>query len=267
MWTHPLDFLPQCAQPLSSSPHLLLSSYTAATHSDLQLETCSSFIFYWPMVHKWKTMFLLTQSVQINPLSAHITPPVTPSLSPGTLPLGESGCIPEHLPFLQTSSVPTQATPQSTHSTPFAFSGSTSKTRKVCFAPPPSSPSSDRWSTEEDNDVHSPFYDEYSTHLFDNYDGSGPSSSSRGNHSHYQGNILLDGLANDINSLIFGLNDTTVLLRPHVHWVWPVTLRVHLEIGSAMMGTCDQVHRRATAAKAFGYCNSQRCGKCEFEGL
>ena len=169
------------------------------------------------MVHKWKTVSLLIQSVQIDPLSAHITPSITLLLSPGILPLGKSGCISEHLPFIKTSSVPIQSTPQSAHSTSSAPSGSTSKTRKVHFSPPPFSPSSDRWSTEEENnDVHSLFYDEYHTHLFDNYSGSGPSLSSRKNHSCHKDNILLDGLANNINSLIFGLNNTNNKYSPEL---------------------------------------------------
>ena len=163
-----LDFLPWCVQPLSLSSHLLLLFYTATTHSDLQSEACSSFIFYWPMVCKQKTTSSSIQSVQINPFSAHITPPFTLLLSPGTLLLGENGCIPEHPPFSRTSPVPIQAAPQCTIT---SLWDSTSKTRSVHFTPFPSPPSSDGWSTEEENKDSYSSYSEYNTCLFDNYGG------------------------------------------------------------------------------------------------
>ena len=65
------------------------------------------------MVRKRKTASLLNQSAQIDPLSAHIAPHITPPLSSGTLPLGESGCIPERPLFIKATPAPTYSTPQS----------------------------------------------------------------------------------------------------------------------------------------------------------
>ena len=162
------------------------------------------------MVRKRKTASSLNQSVQIDPPSAHIAPHVTLPLSSGTLPSGESGCIPERLPFTKATPAPSHPTPQSANpaqSTSSPPSGSVPcprarfKPEKVptafIFPRPPSDHGSEEWSTEEEDRISessgdfNPYSDPDECHL-----------------PWQQGNILFNDLATDLNAIVDGLNDS-----------------------------------------------------------
>ena len=153
----------------------------------------------------------MNRSAQIDPPSAHIAPHVTPPLSSGTLPSRESGCIPERPPFIQATPTPIQSTPQSANpaqSTSSPTSGSAPRPRarykKPERVPPawrPRTPSdlcSEEWNTEEEDRISESSGD-FNPYLFD---------SNEYNNPHRYGNILLDDLADELNAIVFGLNDS-----------------------------------------------------------
>ena len=162
------------------------------------------------MVRKQKTVSSLNRSAQIKSPSAHITPHITPPLSSGTLPLGESGCIPEQPPFIKATPAPTHSTFQSTNpaqNTPSPPSSSAPRPRarfkpeKVptafTFPRPPSDLGSEGWSTEEEDRISESSGD------FNPY-----SDPDEYNLPWQQGNILFNDLATELNTIVDGLNDS-----------------------------------------------------------
>ena len=163
------------------------------------------------MVRKRKTASLLNRSVQIDPPSAHIIPHVTPPLSSGTLPSGESGCIPERPPFTQATPAPTHPTPQSANpaqSTSPPSSGSVPRPRARFKQPErippawrPRTPSdlcSEGWSTKEEDRISESSGD-FNPYLSD---------LNEYNHPYREENILLNDLAEGFNAIVSGLNDS-----------------------------------------------------------
>ena len=157
--------------------------------------------------------------MQIETPSAHITPSFTPLLSSGTLPLGESGCIPEHPPFIRATPVPFHTAPQSTNPDQSTSSppSSSAPCPRVRFKPekvptaftfpcPPSDLGSEGWSTEEGDKESGSSNEEFNPYLSDSDDY----------HPLWKGNIWFDDLAQELDSIVFGFNNSDDEYGPNI---------------------------------------------------